>query len=104
MEAADSIAGSARESVEALPSVEERAPAAEPPEQALLAVPPDAAPALFGQSGQLSRWISIARAPVLLCSVPPVLAGATLPCIRGLRVVPWLLRATLPAAGLCHAA
>ncbi|HEX9414619.1 MAG TPA: hypothetical protein VF916_14025, partial [Ktedonobacterales bacterium] len=98
MEDADSIAGSARESVEALPSVEERAPAAEPPEQALLAGSPDAVPALFGQSGQLSRWISIARAPVLLCSVAPVLVGATLLWSRGLPVVPWLLLATLAAA------
>jgi 1,4-dihydroxy-2-naphthoate polyprenyltransferase len=104
MEDADSIAGSARESVEALPGVEERAPAAEPPEQALLAVPPDAVPALFGQSGQLSRWISIARAPVLLCSVAPVLVGAALLWSRGLPVVPWLLLATLAAAVLVQAA
>jgi 1,4-dihydroxy-2-naphthoate polyprenyltransferase len=51
----------------------------------------------------LARWMHIARAPVLLCSLAPVVISATLLWTRGARISIALLLATLGAAVMVQA-
>jgi 1,4-dihydroxy-2-naphthoate octaprenyltransferase len=52
---------------------------------------------------RLARWMHIARAPVLLCSLAPVAISATLLWTRGVRISVPLLASTLGAAVLVQA-